>query len=198
MLDTDCQFLDLCDAHKVKGYPTINLYRNGEYVEQYKKARDLPLLLEYTSLHAEKKKKAPAATPTPPKPLEPKPKADPAPEKHTPAQDWNPSGTVTVLTPNNFHSFTSKGPVFVKFYAPWCGHCKKLAPHWTRLAEHMRHKMTIAEMDCDAHSKFCQKQNIEGFPALFFYPGPEADRSEYMGGRKFEHLSAFAEKATEP
>jgi thioredoxin domain-containing protein 5 len=49
-------YAELCDEHHVRGYPQINLYRDGEYVEEYGKPRDLPLLLEYTSLHADKQK----------------------------------------------------------------------------------------------------------------------------------------------
>lgn len=43
---------------------------------------------------------------------------------------------VTVLTSSNFTSFIEKHTkVFVKFYAPWCGHCKSMAPAYSELAE---------------------------------------------------------------
>lgn len=42
---------------------------------------------------------------------------------------------VTVLTTSNFDSFVEKyNKVFVKFYAPWCGHCKAMAPAYSELA----------------------------------------------------------------
>ncbi len=40
------------------------------------------------------------------------------------------------LTDENFESVRNgNGAVFVKFFAPWCGHCKRLAPTWEELAE---------------------------------------------------------------
>lgn len=45
----------------------------------------------------------------------------------------------------------SKEPWFVKFYAPWCGHCKHLAPVWDKMAKHLQNKVNVAEVNCEDH-----------------------------------------------
>ncbi|KAJ6454695.1 protein disulfide isomerase [Mycena sanguinolenta] len=172
---------DLCDANNVKGYPQMNLYREGVFVEKYKGDRDFDLLTKYLT------KQAPKA-PSPPSP--PPPPAAPAPP-------LNAAGEVTVLTPENFQTHVDKGAAFIKFYAPWCGHCKKLAPIWKQLAKIMQNKVTIAEINCDAHEKFCKSQGVGGYPTLIYYP-PGGEKSEYTSGRKLEQLKSFVEKASAP
>ncbi|KAJ6571983.1 protein disulfide isomerase [Mycena capillaripes] len=176
LAQVDCSvYGDLCSTNGVGGYPQMNLYRNGEFVEKYKGNRDFDLLTNYLDKNA--------PTPPPPPPLS------------APPVVLNPSGEVTVLNPDNFHKVVEQGPAFIKFYAPWCGHCKKLAPIWKQLAKIMQGKVTIAEVNCEAHEKFCKGQGVGGYPSLMYYP-PGGDKSEYTSGRKLEQLKAFAEKAS--
>ncbi len=57
---------------------------------------------------------------------------------------------------------------FIKFYAPWCGHCKKLAPTWSELADELKHnkQVSIGQVDCTQAQDLCKKLEISGYPTL--------------------------------
>ncbi|KAF9076692.1 protein disulfide isomerase [Rhodocollybia butyracea] len=172
---------DLCEAHGVKGYPEMNIYKDGVFVETFKGARDSERLTEFIKRHA----------PPPPPEAE---LQELEPETLASSANFNPSGDVLVLDESNFQSSMAEGPTFVKFYAPWCGHCKKLAPIWKNLARSMQYKLNIAEVDCEAHKSLCKEHNIQGFPTLMFIA--DGSETEYNGGRRIEHLREFADKAS--
>lgn len=122
-------FPDLCNDNGVNGYPQMNLYRNGEFVDTYNANREFHLLLEYLNAHAEPMGTAQEVVPSPalaPAPTEqeatptptPTPAADPL-VVQTPRTDANPSGTVVSLDVQTFDNFLSQGPAFIKFFAPW-------------------------------------------------------------------------------
>jgi len=79
---------------------------------------------------------------------------------------------------------------FVKFYAPWCGHCKRLAPTWAELAELTEGDVNVAKVDCTAVEETCSRFGVRGFPSLKLFRG--GVMYDYRGPRDLEALQAFA------
>ena len=107
---------------------------------------------------------------------------------------------VAVLKKDNFDSFLANNKfAFVKFYAPWCGHCKSMAPAYSKLAERMKNEkdgVAIGKVDATVESELASKYNVQGFPALkFFINGEPVD---YQGGREEETMFNWLKKKTGP
>lgn len=97
------------------------------------------------------------------------------------------------LTPANFDQETAGKTVFLKFFAPWCGHCKAMKPSWDSLmAEYKDHKtILVADVDCTAEGKpLCDAEGVQGFPTLKH--GEPSALEAYEGGRDAAALGDFA------
>jgi len=104
-------------------------------------------------------------------------------------------GHVIVVVGHNFDAVVkeSSNDVFLEVYAPWCGHCKSLAPIWEQLGEKFEGKpVTIAKLDATANDVPLE---IQGFPTLLFFKAGNKDHPvSYDGSRDLESLSAFVEE----
>lgn len=113
------------------------------------------------------------------------------------------ASAVIDLTPKNFDSVVLKSgkPALVEFFAPWCGHCKTLAPIYDELAssfEFAKDKVVIAKVDADAEKELGKKYGISGFPTLKWFNGDggKSEPEDYKSGRDLESLTAFITEKT--
>ncbi|SBS98254.1 protein disulfide isomerase [Plasmodium malariae] len=61
------------------------------------------------------------------------------------------------------------GSWFIKFYAPWCSHCKAMTKTWAKLAAELKGTVNIAKIDVTTNSKTRKRFKIEGFPTLVYF-----------------------------
>ncbi len=110
--------------------------------------------------------------------------------------------SVLDLIPSNFDKivFSSSKPALVEFFAPWCGHCKNLAPVYEELAANFAHagdKVSIAKVDADEHKSLGKRFGVQGFPTLKWFDGKKGSQPEdYNGGRDLESLTKFINEKT--
>lgn len=111
------------------------------------------------------------------------------------------NSAVIDLIPSNFDDVVLKSgkPTLVEFFAPWCGHCKNLAPVWEELAltfEKNKDQIQIAKVDADAEKSLGKRFGVQGFPTLKYFDGKSETPEDYKSGRDLESLTDFIVKKT--
>lgn len=145
----------LCSAQDVTGYPTLKFFKNGAEKDdgvKYRGQRDLASLEKFINekLGNEVADEKPAAAAS--------------------AEATVENG-LHILTEGSFAGSVAAGDTFIKFYAPWCGHCQKLAPVWDELAKKFEkdEKVKIAKLDCTQAQSVCQEHEVRGYPTLAYF-----------------------------
>ncbi|KAG0047876.1 hypothetical protein BGZ83_007141 [Gryganskiella cystojenkinii] len=182
---------DICDDNNVRGYPSLQLFHDGKSIQSYDGPRDLSDMKEF----ADKKAYEYSAR---------RPSQDQDQGKGStlgaPNPDVNPSGEVIVLDSKTYASSLQGGgggaPWLVEYYAPWCGHCKALAPIYENLAKELKGYVNVAKVDCPANEAVCRSQAVRGYPTIKLHQHGKA--TEFQGKRSLETLKGFALGATVP
>lgn len=104
---------------------------------------------------------------------------------------------VIELTDSNFEQLVmkSKDLWLVEFFAPWCGHCKNLEPHWKAAASELKGKVKLGAVDATVHTNLAGRFNIRGFPTIKFFGAGEkgdSDAVDYDGGRTTSDIVQWA------
>lgn len=111
---------------------------------------------------------------------------------------------VVKLTTENFKDvITNSEIVLAEFFAPWCGHCKKLAPEYVQAAKILKdeHNITLAQIDCTEDQELCMGQGVQGYPTLKVFKNGEIDAESaqtYNGARTSDAIVEYMIKASLP
>ena len=164
--------------YNIQGYPTLKFFgEDKKSPKEYDAGRTAKDLVSFTIKQAESiaNKRLGLKAESKPSNSEQKREAD----------DSANDSDVVVLTESNFESqvLSSDDLWLVEFYAPWCGHCKKLAPEWAQAATELKGSVKLGKVDATVESSLGSKYGVQGYPTIkFFVPGSSTPE-EYNGGR---------------
>jgi protein disulfide-isomerase A6 len=166
------KYNDIGSRFGVQGFPTIKFFKAGSLApEDYEGARDAENFVKFINGKVGTSLYIPKAL-----------------------------SYVKVLTASNFEQIVmdESKDVLVEFYAPWCGHCKSLAPKYEVVARTFANEpsVVIANMDADeaANRPVGTKYGVSGFPTLKFFPKGNKKGEDYNAGREVDDFVTFINK----
>lgn len=123
------------------------------------------------------------------------------PSESAEVEDEEPSEKdVVILTSKNFEEIVKKAEfALVEFYAPWCGHCKKLKPEYAKAASILKEyndKIVVGKVDATEEKELAETYEVQGYPTLKWFVNGKV--SDYGGGRDVETIVRWVKKKTGP
>jgi len=168
-VDAD-QHKELGGRFGVRGFPTVMIFgANKNKPEKYEQERTADKLIDAAFAEAKRKVKGGSSG-------------------GSSGSSSGSSDDVIELTDSNFDKLVlqSDDMWLVEFFAPWCGHCKNLAPHWAKAATQLKGKVKLGALDATVHQIKAQQYEVRGYPTIKYFAAGKKDSSsaeEYNGGR---------------
>ncbi|GLJ44401.1 hypothetical protein SUGI_0931050 [Cryptomeria japonica] len=119
-------------------------------------------------------------------------------------QEAEGESSVLTLDATNFTDALSKHPfLLVEFYAPWCGHCKRLAPEYEKAAASLKDNdppIILAKIDANEESNkaLAGEYEVRGFPTLKIIRNGGANIQDYKGPREADGIVEYLKKQAGP
>ncbi|CAH1155033.1 unnamed protein product [Phaedon cochleariae] len=162
----------VCSAHEVKGYPTIKYF--SYYTKITKTYTGGRTAADFTQFMLDPEK-APETTPQP-----------------VAKDQWAVDPSIIQLDDKNFRAILEKNNVLlVMFYAPWCGHCKKMKPDYMTAAKEMDTEgfsKFMAMIECMENPDVTEEFQISGFPTIKLFKNLEFYIRDYTGKRTVDDV----------
>ncbi|XP_010252582.1 PREDICTED: protein disulfide isomerase-like 2-3 [Nelumbo nucifera] len=175
-LDADAH-KSLAQEHGIQGFPTIKAFVPGKPPVDYQGARDAKAIAEFAlkqikALVKERLNEKPAGGSS---------------------EKSEPSASIE-LNSQIFDDMVlkSKDLWIVEFFAPWCGHCKKLAPEWKKAANNLKGKVKLGHVNCDEEKSLMSRFKVQGFPTILVFGADKDIPVSYEGARSASAIESFA------
>ncbi|ROT61455.1 protein disulfide isomerase A6 [Penaeus vannamei] len=110
---------------------------------------------------------------------------------------YSPSSGVVDLTPSNFQREVLNGDAvwIVEFYAPWCGHCQRLVPEYTKAAQALSGVVKVGAVNADEHRSLGGQYGVQGFPTIKIFGLDKKKPEDFNGQRTAQGIVDVAMKA---
>lgn len=99
---------------------------------------------------------------------------------------------------DGFIEMKNDGHWFILFYAPWCGHCKRLEPIWRHVAQALHHSdIRVGKIDCTRYKRVVSEFGLTGYPTIMFFRDREGE-FKFNSERSTEEMVHFAKRLARP
>ncbi|CAK1588630.1 unnamed protein product [Parnassius mnemosyne] len=166
--------------YNITGFPTLLYYEKGQYRFAYngdnKRQAIVDFMKDPTSQVQQKK-------------------------KEVAEESWSQDSDVIHLTADTFDNVLTKAEhALVVFYAPWCGHCKRIKPEFEKAATRIKDEKingVLAAVDATKEPELASRFGVKGYPTLKYFSRGEF---KYDAGhaRQEEQIVNFIKNPQEP
>eukprot|EP00921_Rhytidocystis_pertsovi_P007345 GHVQ01012267.1.p1 GENE.GHVQ01012267.1~~GHVQ01012267.1.p1 ORF type:complete len:461 (+),score=58.35 GHVQ01012267.1:297-1679(+) len=111
------------------------------------------------------------------------------------------AGKVASIVSNNFKEFISEEHkdkfIFVEFFAPWCGHCRKMEPILKEVAKRLVNVKNVVIAKFDSTRNELSNFSIDGYPTFILFHGQATQDdgvAQYQGERTVERIIKWIHK----